>query len=69
MSENGKINAIVATDCESGPREILRGGRLGELVDVGDVEALTAGILDALERRSIGNTPNLQQDTVGREIH
>jgi len=39
---------IVATDCLSGPREILDGGRHGRLVPVGDVEALAEAIDDAL---------------------
>jgi glycosyltransferase involved in cell wall biosynthesis len=40
---------IVATDCESGPREILDGGRYGALVPVGDPRALAEGILGALD--------------------
>ena len=41
---------VVATDCPSGPREILQDGRLGALVPVGDPPALARAILDALER-------------------
>jgi glycosyltransferase involved in cell wall biosynthesis len=37
---------VVATDCASGPREILQGGRYGPLVPVGDWAAL-AGAIDA----------------------
>jgi glycosyltransferase involved in cell wall biosynthesis len=39
---------IVATDCLSGPREILDGGEYGSLVPVGDVDALARGIESAL---------------------
>lgn len=34
----------VATDCPSGPREVLRGGELGPLVPVGDAETMAAAI-------------------------
>jgi glycosyltransferase involved in cell wall biosynthesis len=43
---------VVATDCDSGPREILDGGRYGTLVPVGNADALAEGILAALERPS-----------------
>jgi len=39
---------IVATDCPSGPMEILEGGKYGLLVPVGDVGALAEGIVSAL---------------------
>jgi glycosyltransferase involved in cell wall biosynthesis len=40
---------VVATDCESGPRELLLGGRLGRLVPVGSVEALAQALIAALD--------------------
>ena len=42
--------AVVATDCPSGPREILDGGRLGPIVPVDDPEALARAIESQLDR-------------------
>jgi glycosyltransferase involved in cell wall biosynthesis len=40
---------IVATDCPSGPREILKNGKYGSLVNVGDEKGLAQEILKKLE--------------------
>ena len=40
---------VVATDCPSGPREILEGGRLGRLVPVGDAPTMAQAIAEVLE--------------------
>ncbi|MCA9839472.1 MAG: glycosyltransferase [Trueperaceae bacterium] len=39
---------VVATDCPSGPREILEGGRYGKLIPMGDVEAMTKALTQVL---------------------
>jgi glycosyltransferase involved in cell wall biosynthesis len=41
---------VVATDCRSGPRELLQDGRFGTLVPVRDPAALAVAALDALRR-------------------
>ena len=40
---------VVATDCLSGPREVLQNGRLGALVPVGQAEALARAIEKTIE--------------------
>lgn len=39
---------VVATDCPSGPREVLEGGRFGSLVPVGDHRALSQAMAQLL---------------------
>jgi glycosyltransferase involved in cell wall biosynthesis len=46
---------VVATDCPTGPREILQDGKFGELVAVGDTDALARAIVKVL--RSGGPIP------------
>jgi glycosyltransferase involved in cell wall biosynthesis len=41
---------VVSTDCRTGPREILDGGKWGTLVPVGDPAALAGGIAEVLDR-------------------
>ncbi len=40
---------VIATDCPSGPKEILESGVYGSLVPVGDAKALSAAMLQVLE--------------------
>lgn len=40
---------VVSTDCPSGPREVLEGGRWGRLVPVGDPAAMASAIEAALD--------------------
>jgi glycosyltransferase involved in cell wall biosynthesis len=42
---------VVATDCRSGPSEILDGERYGRLVPVGDVRALAEAMAEALDEK------------------
>jgi len=46
--------SIVSTDCPSGPREILKGGKYGRLVPVGDLDAMAKSIAASLDARESG---------------
>ena len=48
---------VVATNCPSGPYEILDGGKYGKLVDVGDYTAMAQAITEVL----LGNHPKIEQ--------
>lgn len=49
---------VVATDCPSGPHEVLDGGRFGPLVPTDDPHALAAAIVEALDN---GPRPGAQE--------
>lgn len=49
---------IVATDCPTGPREILCDGSSGDLVPVGDSAALAAGLLRVLQQTRRTSIPH-----------
>jgi len=49
---------VVATDCPTGPREVLDDGKIGALVPMGDVDAMANAIIEVLE----GNTPRFDRD-------
>ncbi len=56
---------VVATDCPSGPAELLRGGAVAPLVPVGDDAAMAEAILQQLDRP----TPPLDLREAVRDYH
>ena len=70
-SPNALVEALacgcraVATDCPSGPREILRGGVHGALVPPGDPPALATAILESLDRQADPGTSIYVRETYG----
>jgi len=48
---------VISTDCPVGPREILEDGALGELIPVGDANAMADAIAAALERTDPAGDP------------
>lgn len=49
MEALGVGTPVVSTDCPSGPREILAGGRYGPLAPIGDAAAVAAGLRQMLD--------------------
>jgi len=58
---------VVATDCPSGPAEILGGGRFGELAPVGDSRAVAAGLRRLLDEPT--PRPLLEQAVAPFDAH
>lgn len=48
---------VIATDCESGPREILQNGEVGQLVPVGDEQAMANAIHRVLGQSKVEPPP------------
>ena len=57
---------IISTDCRSGPREILKGGRLGKLVDVGDIESYAELLLELVVES--GSSDGLAEMMIEQEL-
>ncbi|MBN2692057.1 MAG: glycosyltransferase [Burkholderiaceae bacterium] len=56
---------VIAADCPQGPREILDGGRFGQLVPVGDAAALAAALQRTLTLK-VWINPSALQDHAAR---
>jgi glycosyltransferase involved in cell wall biosynthesis len=55
---------VIATDCRSGPREMLMDGKWGGLVRIGDVDDMRAHIVDALR----GRWPPMPRALLGKKF-
>jgi len=58
---------VVATDCPSGPREILEDGRWGTLVPPGNAGALADAIVEALGARQLRSESRARAEAFGIE--
>jgi len=59
---------VVATDCPSGPAEILEGGKWGRLVPVGNHEALAEATLQVLRGEKVGASARALMFSVERML-
>jgi glycosyltransferase involved in cell wall biosynthesis len=59
---------VIATDCSSGPREILEGGRWGMLVAVGDVDGMAQAITAGLDRQIKTMPLSVLEERYGVEV-
>ena len=56
---------VLACDCETGPRELLDNGRLGQLVKVNDAPALAEGMLRSFDSQNlVAPSPRVAADAV-----
>ena len=59
---------IVSTNCPSGPEEILESGKYGIIVELDDVEALAAAMIDSLTNKKAGLKLRAQDFSISKSI-